>query len=122
MKVIRCAGPQTPGILEHKIKLQHSALIWYKSNTVKSNPVRPQLATMGKMKKAGINEKAVDARAAKEMAKTSKQEKESKQKEDADWAAAGEGAAKTCSAHSLLVTVLLAGKQSSTAASEAQRC
>lgn len=46
---------------------------------------------MGKLKKAGVNEKAVDARVAKETAKASKQDKEAKQKEDADWAAAGEG-------------------------------
>ena len=114
--------PQKPEILEHKIKLQPSDSTWYTLDIVKSNPARNQLASMGKMKKAGINEKAVDARAAKEMAKTSKQEKESKQKEDADWAAAGEGASKTCTVHSLLVTALLAGEQHSTAASEAHTC
>jgi hypothetical protein len=47
---------------------------------------------MGKLKKAGVNEKAVDARVAKETAKASKKEKELKQKEDADWVTAGEGA------------------------------
>ena len=68
-----------------------SSSIWCELGNVRSDTLRIQLAIMGKMKKAGINEKAVDARAAKEVAKTSKQEKESKQKEDADWAAAGEG-------------------------------
>lgn len=46
---------------------------------------------MGKLKKGGVNEKAVDARAAKETAKSSKKEKEAKEREDAEWRAAGEG-------------------------------
>ncbi len=45
---------------------------------------------MGKLKK-GVNEKAVDAKVAKESAKGAKKEKDAKQQEDADWAAAGDG-------------------------------
>ena len=74
-----------------RTKFAGSSSILCELGNVRSDTLRIQLAIMGKMKKAGINEKAVDARAAKEMAKTSKHEKESKQKEDADWAAAGEG-------------------------------
>lgn len=47
---------------------------------------------MGKLKK-GVNEKAADAKASKESAKASKKEKDAKQQEDAEWAAAGEGTA-----------------------------
>jgi hypothetical protein len=99
---------------KHQVATSHS--IWYKSDIVNPNPIRTQLAIMGKMKKAGINEKAVDARAAKEMAKSSKQEKESKQKEDADWAAAGEGTRACHTFHALLVTLPFAGRQRLTAA------
>lgn len=45
---------------------------------------------MGKLKK-GVNEKTVDAKVAKESAKGAKKEKDAKQQEDADWAAAGDG-------------------------------
>lgn len=45
---------------------------------------------MGKLKK-GVNEKAVDAKVAKESAKGAKKENDAKQQEDADWAAAGDG-------------------------------
>ena len=84
-------------------RLAASASVRCKSSIVSLIPVAVQLEIMGKMKKAGINEKAVDARAAKEMAKTSKQEKESKQKEDADWAAAGEGTQSCFTLHAVLV-------------------
>ena len=46
---------------------------------------------MGKLKKAGVNEKAVEAKQGKEAKKSARKDADATASEDAEWAAAGEG-------------------------------